>query len=333
MSKVIEYLSEKNIPYLVDVELKYQTYFKMGGVCKLLILPVTVEQLELIIQHLNIINQPYKVIGGTCNTIFINESVYNIIVSTKNCRSVTITPDKYAEVSCGYDLQEFTRIALINKATGFEGLEGIPGTIGGAIFMNAGAYGYSISDRLISVKYIDGNNSIVIQSKAELEFQFRSSKFKKNPNLTIVSALFDLTELSSTDEISHKMEKYHIARHSYQEFAYPNLGSMFSTKGDMYAEIFHRSKYQSFLCLILKLIYKNPVSKFIYRKNPSNKIMNDLVLAFHKLQYPISHKSINILINNGAVTSEDILQHIDKMKDLYCASTELENEIVIPKVD
>ncbi|MNR56858.1 hypothetical protein D3C85_1775190 [compost metagenome] len=61
--------------------------------------------------------------------------------------------------------------------------------------------------------------------------------------------------------------------------------------------------------------------------------MNDLVLAFHKLQYPISHKSINILINNGAVTSEDILQHIDKMKDLYCASTELENEIVIPKVD
>ncbi|MNU02391.1 hypothetical protein D3C72_2460800 [compost metagenome] len=57
------------------------------------------------------------------------------------------------------------------------------------------------------------------------------------------------------------------------------------------------------------------------------------MLVFHKLQYPISHKSINILINNGAVTSEDILQHIDKMKDLYCASTELENEIVIPKVD
>lgn len=327
--KVIEYLNENNIPYVSNVDLKYQTYFKMGGVCKLLILPISIQQLESIILHLNFTNKNYRVIGGTCNTIFFNEGVYNILVSTKNCRSVLTTADKHLEISCGYDLQEFTRIALINKAAGFEGLEGIPGTIGGAIFMNAGAYGYSISDRIISVKYID-NDKIITQSKAELDFNFRSSKFKKNPRLIIVSALFDLSEMASSYEISHKMERYHIARHSYQEFAYPNLGSMFSTKGDMYKEIFHRSRIQSFLCIIAKFLFKNPVAKFIYRKNPSNRIMNNLVLFFYKIQYPLSHKSINILINDGSVNFSDILNHVATMKKLYSSSTEIENEIIYP---
>ena len=328
MNKLIKFCNQAKIPYKENYEIKYDTYFKKGGKVKIYIQPNTSDSLISVLTFMNLGEYQYKLLGGTTNILLLDEQNYGIIISTKNVNQLKVIEEKI-EVDAGYYLADLVRVALINGAKGYEGLEGVPGTIGGAIVMNAGAYGFNISDKIIDVTYIDGDGKLKVISKDACNFGFRTSIFKNVDNKNIIKATFCLSEKRDRSDIADSIEKFHIARHSYQEFAYPNLGSMYSTKRDMYREILCRSVGQKLLYWLFKMFLKNPITKFIKRKKPTNNSFNWLVKFFYKIEYPLSHKSINILINDGLKSDDEIIRHAKNLGCLYGINTKIENEIYI----
>ncbi|WP_407291294.1 UDP-N-acetylmuramate dehydrogenase [Stutzerimonas zhaodongensis] len=336
LTELEDHLDKLRIFYLKDFELKYRTYFKRGGVVKFYIKPATLEQFVSLVSFCCEANVEYRVFGGTTNTLFFDNIVYSVIISTENINYFVLS-DTQIEVGAGYSLGDLVRVCLVNSLTGCEGLEGVPGTVGGAIFMNAGAYGYSISDRLVSVKCIDDAGHVVMLSKEQCGFAYRRSLFRTNPELIIISAIFDFDK-GIQEDIAHNIETYHIARHLYQEWAYPNLGSMISLNKDIYLQIFRKNIWYTLYCLILKVFKKNPISKFFHRRRPNNYVFNKLALKFagrnfssrrlEQGRYHLSKKSANILINSGQYSDADFVKHILDISELAGSFDIIENEPV-----
>jgi len=333
LQKLNNFLNKESIKYKKNHLLKYESYFKTGGVVKFFILPHSIEEMKNLLFYLNKENIAYKVLGFTSNVYLLDELEYTVIISTKNLNEVHIK-DKEMHLSSGYSLEAFSRLMLLEQSAGYEGLEGIPASIGGAIFMNASAYGCAISDYLLTVSYLNKNNEIKTITKTSCLFGHRTSFFKENPSNIILSASFQINK-GKAEEIATKMTKYHSARHSYQEFAYPNLGTMFAVQGDFYREFVKKSPFYYWSCYMLKIIYKNPLSKFLLRKNPHNHIFNKLIKNYVspiKITQPYSKKSMNILINNGSSSLEERLAYIKLIKSNLHEDTELENEIVLSPI-
>lgn len=331
--EVEDFLRNEFIPYKRDFDLKYETYFKSGGRAKLYIMPHDLDDFVEIIRFLGAKGVPYKVIGLSTNVLFLNELEYGVIITTKNSTFLKVNGNRF-EVGCGYMLSDLVRAALINGYGGIEGLEGVPGTIGGGVVMNAGAYGYTISDYLCSVTCVDVSGNLFSLDKEACKFSYRDSVFKCFENYVIVSAVFELPLVDRRDSAS-KIEVFHIARHSYQEFSFPNLGSMYSIRQDFYRELLKGSIKYSFVCFLLKLLYKNPVSKFLQRKRPNNAVFNKLAMRYmsmSKSAYQPSIKSMNILINDGVATTEDLLTYISSVRGVINKSAPVENEIILAPV-
>lgn len=323
------FLTDSKIWFKKDHCIKYDTFFKTGGIVKIFITPNTASELSATIQHLYKNQIKFKVVGFTSNIIFFDEIQYSIIISTCNLKHISIGAD-HIEVGCGYSLQDFVRIAIIHGVEGYEGLEGIPGSIGGGVFMNAGAYGYEIATNIKSIQYIDEKGELKNINQAQCEFGYRKSFFKDSKN-TITNVTFKFKQGSSSQEIVKRVERYHIARHSYQEFSYPNLGSMFSVNQDFYKEII-RNESKTFLLIyfILKILTKNPVTKFVNRKSPNSTILNWLILKkITNTKYIPSRKGMNILINNGQLTTKESFDYIFEIQKRLGNSYHIENESIL----
>ena len=331
------YLENNNICYREDYSIKYETYFKMGGKVKLFITPQSYDKFRQIVIFLQSNHIKYKVIGFTSNIILFDEIEYSVILSPKNLTLLEIS-DNVIEVEAGYSLQDFVRVAaILNNSEGYEGLEGIPASIGGAIFMNAGGYGYTISDNLISVECLDKNNEVIILEKKDCHFRPRNSIFRKTGSYVILKAKFELKN-GNKDLIAKNIEQFHIARHSYLDYVHPNLGSIISVTDDAYRTIFSEKFYYSTIYWILKYSLKNPVSKFIMRKSPQNILFNKLLLKYLKdeknifLNYKLSRKGANILINDGNTSTQEIINYVFLIRDLLAKKFHLENEFIIEPV-
>jgi UDP-N-acetylenolpyruvoylglucosamine reductase len=165
--------------------------------------------------------------------------------------------------------------------------------------MNAGCYGYEISDYLISVKSIDYKGNIVIHHKDDLQFDFRESMYKKSKKYIILEATFGINTIASNNkDIFHKISTYKKHRHSILEYKFPNVGSIFKTT-DIYSELSKTSKlYSIMLFLTRKVLYR-----IIRAKN--NKLLNIFTLKFFKINVDcqlISDTTVNVVINNGCPT-------------------------------
>ena len=135
--------------------------------------------------------------------------------------------EKYAEITVGsgYKTMAFGIKMLNEELSGFEELSGIPGTIGGAIFMNAGAYGREIKDINISTKCMDYDGNIFELSNKEQEFEYRSSVFSKKDYIILETKL--KLEYGKKEEIKKKMDEYLSSRKEKQPIEYPSAGSTF----------------------------------------------------------------------------------------------------------
>jgi UDP-N-acetylmuramate dehydrogenase len=328
IEKLEEYLVRERIFYKKDVLLKNRTYLKAGGVVKIFIQPGSADEIVGFVRFSIDNNIEFMVVGGTSNVYFLDELTYGVVLSTSQLDYVGVNEDVIS-VEAGYLTQDFVRLCLVNGAAGFEGLEGVPGTIGGAIFMNAGAYGYSISDNLIEVVAINEHGSVITLSKEDCKYSYRSSLFRMQEGLIVLQARFRLVK-GDKKKSAERIRNFHIARHSYQEFAFPNIGSLFSVGGDVYREISKNDFFSKWICFLLKLILKNPFSKFMSRKNPNNKLFNDFVrLMFpgRKYEIDVSDKTINILMNTGDASYEDVARHINTLGE-YLKEWPIENEVV-----
>ena len=328
LAELGSYLSHEQIWFKKDHLIKFETYFQTGGVVKIYICPQSAAKFTRAVSYLQERDIDFKIIGFTSNVLLFDQIQYSVIISTKNLTNVEIDGE-YADVDCGFSLQDFVRIAITNGASGFEGLEGIPGSIGGGVFMNAGAYGYNIAENIVSVDCIDPSGKVITIDKEQCDFGHRRSLFKKTKSI-ILRVRFRLKQ-GTKEDIASKVETFHIARHSYQEFVYPNLGSMFSVRGDLYRELLRgESKAKTYIYYVLKLMLKNPVSKFVARKKPSNKTFNKLLEEQLKhTNYTPSKKSLNILINDGSTSTRSHFEYMLEFKKRLGKKFDIENEPVL----
>jgi len=224
--KVLKLL-EKHIPDIIrrDVSLKEHTTFKIGGNAKFFAEPNDIEEIKALFAWCKEFKIPYFILGKGSNVLFDDEGYRGLVI-------------KLSKFDAGNSLHSLIQTAANQGLGGLEKLEGIPGTIGGAIFMNAGAHGQQISDCIKSVTSITASGEIKTRTKEECGFSYRNSIFKKLSTLnsqlstpTIISAEFNFIPMPK--ETINKNRKEVLAwRKAKQPLQYPNAGSIFKNPAD-----------------------------------------------------------------------------------------------------
>lgn len=218
-------LKSRDIPYIEQEPLKNRTTFSIGGKCDFFVSPKTLEQLEQLLPFCSDNEIPFFVLGRGSNLLVSDEGFRGIVLSTQNLKEISLLPDGNIFCQSGVSLSKLCKFALENSLSGLEFAYGIPGSVGGAVYMNAGAYGGEISDVIIGAEAIDFKGKRLSYQKDELELGYRTSRFQKEDNV-ITSAVVKL-ERGNADKIKENMEEFYRRRKEKQPLEYPSAGSTF----------------------------------------------------------------------------------------------------------
>ena len=293
---MIENIKNMNIGLVYEnIDLKKYTTYKVGGTGRLLVIPDTIEKLVELLNYLKENNIKYKIIGNGSNLIFVND--YNgVLIKLDKLNNVQIN-DKEVTAEAGASL---IGLALKVSRMGLKGMEfatGIPGTIGGAVYMNAGAYKEDMASIIKKVKLLDENDNIIELNKEELEFGYRKS-ILQSKKYVCLEATF-LLDYGNIDEIMALIEKRKQKRIETQPLEYPSAGSVF----------------------------RNPENGFAWQ------LIDDIGYKGKRIgDAMVSEKHANFIINVGNANGSDIKELIDeiknKVKDKYNIDLKAEQEIV-----
>jgi len=210
-----------------DALLSEYTSMKVGGPAREVCEPADEAAFIDCIKGLRSKGAPYFVMGNGTNVVVRDGGYAGAVVLTVNAlRGLEARGNGRLVCGAGESLARVCRYAAEQGLSGIEGLSGIPGTVGGAVFMNAGAYGYEIKAVLVSARAYNANNeTIIMLSNEECEFAYRTSVFRRKPML-ILSAEFALWP-ADREEIEHKMSEFTRLRNEKQPLDLPSAGSFF----------------------------------------------------------------------------------------------------------
>lgn len=223
---VLDKLKEtlEGIDIRFDEPLKTYTYTKVGGKADYLVFPRNRYEMARVVKFANQENIPWMVLGNASNIIVREGGVRGFIIMCDKLNNVTV--DGYTiEAEAGANLIETTRIALRHSLTGFEFACGIPGSVGGAVFMNAGAYGGEIAHILQSCQVLTKDGEIETLSTKDLAFGYRHSAIQDS-GAVVLSAKFALSP-GNYEMINQEMERLTHLRELKQPLEYPSCGSVF----------------------------------------------------------------------------------------------------------
>lgn len=207
-----------------DEPMKNHTSFKVGGPVDILVIPNKIEQVERIIESCKKHKINYFVMGNGSNLIVRDGGFRGVVIKLTPINSIMIDGN-IVKAEAGVLLSTLSREILRSSLKGFEFASGIPGTVGGAVAMNAGAYGPEIKDILESALVLDNDGNIISLSNKEMDFSYRSSIVQKK-NYIVLEATFKLEE-GSYDEIKNRMDELNKRRVDKQPLNYPSAGSTF----------------------------------------------------------------------------------------------------------
>lgn len=292
MSDIFEELKlitkEENI--FQNEPMKKHTTFRTGGPADFLVTPTSekemIECLKLDVKK--------TIIGNGSNLLVKDGGIRGLVIQTTKLNNITVDKDEIKAES-GALLSRIANIAKDNSLTGFEFACGIPGTIGGAVAMNAGAYGGEMKDVILRTRYVDEDGNVF--EITNHEFDYRKSFFT-GKNLIILASEIGLQN-GDKEEIENKMKEYMTARNSKQPVNMPSAGSTF----------------------------KRPVGFF------AGKLIEDSGLKGYTIGgASVSTLHAGFIVNNGDATSKDILDLIsyvqDKVYENYSVKLETEVKII-----
>ena len=185
MEKVIEQLKKNNIEIVRNFDVSNLSSIRIGGKLRFAVFPKTTKELIKVLSILYASKVYFKVVGNLSNILFVSDISYPVVITNKMIDEVEIEGGK-VEVSAGMLVSKFSDTLRKNRLSGFEGLVGIPATIGGAIMNNAGAFGYSVSDRLVKVKVFFAGRVFDI-FKNQIKFSYHYSNLA---GFVLISATF-----------------------------------------------------------------------------------------------------------------------------------------------
>ena len=283
-----------------EILAKHST-FKIGGEAAYAVFPKNKAEFISVIKSAKERGIKYRVIGHGSNILFDDKGFDGVIIFTKHMTDIEYTykaNETLIYVECGRSLTELASDAgKKHTLSGLEFAYGIPGSVGGAVYMNAGAYGGEMSSIVLESEYYDTDNDVIVKLDASSHnFSYRYSIFHDHPEYIILSSVLSL-RAGDAEEIFNVMTKNMSSRREKQPLEYPNAGSTF----------------------------KRPEGYF------AGKLIEDSGLKGYSIGgAQVSEKHAGFLINRGGATSADVLslmEHIKKtVKENY--GVELESEII-----
>ena len=226
MEKLIELLKEKQIKYAENEPMKAHTTFKIGGPARLMIMPESEEELSQAVKACNSLGIRYLAMGNGSNLLVSDKGVNAaVILLGKGFDDICLLDETTVFARAGAQLIKVCNFALDNSLSGLEFAYGIPGSCGGAAFMNAGAYGGEMKDVLYKCDHIDKNGEKGSLSGAELKLSYRHSVYYDNG--CIVTGLYLKLKKGDKDEIREKMTELMGRRREKQPLEFPSAGSTF----------------------------------------------------------------------------------------------------------
>lgn len=227
MKKLISELSDRSIPYLLDEPMKNHTTFKTGGNASVFICPENEEQLSEILKIISNFGMKPFVLGKGSNLLVSDDGIKDrpVIYIDKGFCEIKLIDSTTVEVGAGASLSALCRFALEHSLTGLEFAFGIPGSCGGAAFMNAGAYGGEMKDVVSRCNHIAFDGTKGHFGRDELDFGYRHSVYS-DKDCVITSVVLSL-EKGDKEVIHEKMLELLQRRKDKQPLEYPSAGSVF----------------------------------------------------------------------------------------------------------
>ena len=286
-------ISEENI--FIDEPMKKHTSFKIGGVADIFIKVKSVQELQYIIEVAKKENILVTIIGNGSNLLVKDNGIRGIVIML-NMDKIEIE-DTIVTVEAGVKLGFLAQKLLKEELTGFEFAAGIPGSIGGAVRMNAGAYGGEMKDIIVETKCLTPSGEIVTLSNEEQEFSYRHSIFMENRYIVLETKI--KLQKGNKDEIKAKMDDYAQQRKEKQPISLPSAGSTFKRGTDFVTA----------------------------------KVIDECGLkGFSIGDAQVSTKHAGFVVNNGNATAEAVLRLIEHVQKVVLEKTgkkiELEIEVL-----
>ena len=280
---------------LYNEPMKNRSSFRTGGIADMVILPENAEELvNALSQYKNAV-----ILGNCTNTLVTDKGIRGVVIITADVKGLSVESDGEEGIitaSCGESMSSLANFAMINSLTGLEFLYGIPGTVGGGIYKNAGAFGGEVKDVVKEVTLFSAERGIFTLRSDQMEFGYRTS-ILKGKSYTVLSAAFRGKKGKRAD-IEAKKNEYMASRKAKQPLEYPSCGSTFKRPEGYFA------------------------GRLIEECNLKGKALGGAMVAT---------KHAGFIIYYNSATSDDILKLIDCVKQtVYKAKgVMLEEEIKI----
>ncbi len=292
MSKILSV-----IEFSENVDLRHFCTIKIGGIGKKLYFPKDIYQVSDLIKESNYQNKPIFPLGIGSNVIFKDGKIDKFFIHSKNLKRINYWFDEdnfYIEAQAGVSFKTIVNLVKKYNLEGFENLSGIPATIGGAVAMNAGAFGSEIFDLIEEVIWIDNEGNVIKSKKSEIDFGYRYTQFQKNS--FVYSAILKLKK--SDKNITEIIKNHLLERNKKQPLDKPTSGSTFKNP----------DKYSA--------------GYLLEKSGFKGKRINDI---------GFSEKHSNFLVNYGNATFKDLIRLLEDAEKsvLDNFNIKLEREIKI----
>lgn len=281
--ELVKLFLNKNIKFRQLADISELTSIKLGGKALVLAEPENEEQLIYTLRSARGLGAPFAVVGGMTNTLPTDDVFSGVIIRTVRIDSIEFTENNRVCAACGSSLASLVRGSADRGIGGFEEFVGIPGTVGGALFGNAGAHGSSISDRVVDVSVYDViEDRRKLLSADDIKYGYRDSIFKHEARYLILSARLQ-GFAAEAESLKAKMTEYIKVRRQKQPLSMPSLGS----------------------------IFKHPEGDFAPRLIESLGLKGLCIGGAE-----VSKVHAGFIVNNGTATSDDVKKVIEEVKKM-----------------
>ncbi len=290
----LEEIIDKNRIFKNEM-MKKHTSFKIGGPADFFVIIESVEELKAVLKLAKELDIPVTCIGNGSNLLVKDNGIRGLTIKL-DFKDLTINEDEI-EAGAGVPIPVLARKAYENGLSGLEFASGIPGTLGGAIKINAGAYGGEFKDVVDFTTYLDNNLQVHTVSNEDQNFSYRNSRFNNTDDI-IISAKMKLKK-ENKDIIKARMDEFSAKRKAKQPINFPNAGSVFKRKNEyIAAEVIDKCGLKGY--------------------NIGDAYISDLHAGF--------------IINKGNATAKDVIQLIEHIKNTvhekYNINLELEIKVI-----
>ena len=281
----------------INEPMKNHTTFKIGGPAQYYVTPESVTQIQEVVSLCRDMNIPLHVIGNGSNILVGDDGVDGVVLALFNTFSDYEIKDNVITAQAGMSLIKLSVIALREGLTGLEFASGIPGSVGGAVYMNAGAYDGQMKDVVTSVTVLDEAGNIRILGRDELDMGYRTSAVAKH-NMIVLQVIIEL-KAGNKEQIKDRMNQLSELRKQKQPLEYPSAGSTF----------------------------KRPEGYF------AGKLIADAGLKGYSIGgAAVSEKHAGFVVNMGGATAKDVVELTDYIKKRIIEQFGVTLELEIKKI-